>query len=357
MDTGKMNTSVTKINNMNFDNHWKGTAYETQSEQLTNTMNDLNKCINDVNDFNKILEKRTEYEEVCARIMALYKAIAGCSADHDDPDSHCNCGAYYNEIAALEKKREAIRNEIIGLLGKFAGIDPEILPPADLSKAAQGILTFEEQLELIEQYSRMPAGNIAKNLEGKVDENGVLIEDGAAYIQERIDSIKSQYTGTERNYYVAMEVIEISLLAGVRSPYEHNGTTGDTIYTHNPVSTEWLSKGIDCNAYVSMVIYDDESTEKWLRVEQYKYAGTSVDTYEEAQPGDIFANGGHVGIIMANDPVSKQLIINHASGQDPDMKYEVISYDTLEQRGNVIRRVDRNYVTPEVQEYLDKNQN
>ena len=56
MDTGKMNTSVTKINNMNFDNHWKGTAYETQSEQLTNTMNDLNKCINDVDDFNKILE-------------------------------------------------------------------------------------------------------------------------------------------------------------------------------------------------------------------------------------------------------------------------------------------------------------
>lgn len=86
-----------------------------------------------------------------------------------------------------------------------------------------------------------------------------------------------------------MEVIEISLLAGVRSPYEHHGTTGDTIYTHNPVSTEWLSKGIDCNAYVSMVIYDDESIEKWLRVEQYKYAGTSVDTYEEAQPGDIFA--------------------------------------------------------------------
>lgn len=60
---------------------------------------------------------------------------------------------------------------------------------------------------------------------------------------------------------------------------------------------------------------------------------------------------------MANDPVSKQLIINHASRQDPDMKYEVISYKTLEERGNVIRRVDRNYVTPEVQEYLDKNQN
>lgn len=36
----------------------------------------------------------------------------------------------------------------------------------------------------------MPAGNVAKNLEGKVDENGVLIEDGYAYIQERIDSIK-----------------------------------------------------------------------------------------------------------------------------------------------------------------------
>ena len=356
MDTSKMNTSVTKINNMGFDNHWKGTAYETQSEQLSNTMTDLNKCINDVNDFNIILDKREKYDDICTQITQLYQAIQSCKDDHDSEDCSCSCAANAAKIAELEKQRQALRNEIIGLLGKFVGIDPEILPPADLSMAAKGILTFEEQLKLVEQYSKMPSGNIAKNLEGKVDENGVLIEDGYAYIQERIDSIKSQYTGTERNYYVAMEVIEISLLAGVRSPYEHHGTTGDTIYTHNPVSTEWLSKGIDCNAYVSMVIYDDESIEKWLRVDQYTSAGTRVPTYEEAQPGDIFANGGHVGIIMANNPETKQLIINHASGKDPDMKYEVVSYQTLKDRGNVIRRVDRNYVTPEVQEYLEKNQ-
>lgn len=356
MDTTKINNSVTKIDDLGFEKCWNGTSYETQLEHLKNTMSDLKQCIKDIEDFDDILDKKEIYIGICDQISNLYASISGCTADHDDENCNCSCGTNTSKIEQLEIERKELRAEIIGLLGKFEGIAPEIMMPADLSKINDVILSFEEQLALTEIYMAMPEGNIAKCLEGKIDENGVLIEDGYKYIQERIDSVKSQFTGTERNYYVAMEVIELSILAGVRSPYEHNGTTGATIYTHNPVDTKWISDGIDCNAYVSMVIYDDESIEKWLTVGQYYYAGDKVQSYEDAKPGDIIANGGHVGIVMANNPETKQLIINHASSHKHDMKYEVVSYVTLENDKHIIRRVDRNYVTPEVKSYLEENQ-
>ena len=37
MDTSKMNESVSNINNLGVDSIWSGSAYEAQSEQLTDT--------------------------------------------------------------------------------------------------------------------------------------------------------------------------------------------------------------------------------------------------------------------------------------------------------------------------------
>ena len=352
MNTSNMNTSVTNINKLGFDSIWSGSAYQAQSAQLTDTMTQLNQCIKDLNQFDIILQKRDKYVQICSDIKTLSGKRASCASSHtkETKETGCgNCTSLTSRINALEKERKLLREEIIGLLGQFVGIDAEIEPPADLSGIADGILTFEEQQALTEIYMAMPAGNIANNLVGKTDENGVVIEDGYAYIQQRIDEIKSQYTGSERNYYVAMEVIEISILAGVRSPYEHNGTgfipgTTPSEATRAVVSTKWLSDGIDCNAYASLVIFDENSTQGWLEVGQFTTAGIAVN-YEDAKPGDVFCNGGHVGIVMANDPETKQLIINHASGQQPDMKYEVVSYQTLQNGGNKIRRLDSTYVS------------
>ena len=365
MDTSKMNSSVTNINKLGFDAIWAGSSYEAQSVQLTDTMTKLNRCITDLNQFDIILQKRDKYVEICSQIKTLSGQMASCASSHtkETEETGCgNCSSLASHIQQLEIERLKLREEIIGLLSQFSGIDAEIAPPADLSGIADGILTFEEQQALTEIYMAMPSGNLAKNLEGKTDENGVVIEDGYAYIQQRIDEIKATYTGSERNYYVAMEVIEISILAGVRSPYEHHGTMGtpgvavQTEATRAAVDTQWLSKGIDCNAYASMVIFDEDSTQKWLEVGQFTGAGTGV-SFDEAKPGDVFCNGGHVGIVMANNPETGELIINHASGHGPDMKYEVVTYRKLQNDGYEIRRVDRTYISPRLQKILEEENN
>lgn len=133
MDTANLNGSVTNINNIRFDETWKGSAAENQVNQLNNFMQDFNKCIQDITAFNVILLLRDQYIKICDRIKELDALINGCNSDHDDPDSSCSCGTYAAEIAKLEKERMALRNKIIGLLGQFTGITPEVGDPVDLT--------------------------------------------------------------------------------------------------------------------------------------------------------------------------------------------------------------------------------
>ena len=133
MDTANLNGSVTNINNIRFDETWKGSAAENQVNQLNNFMQDFNKCIQDITAFNVILLLRDQYIKICDRIKELDALINGCDADHDDPDCSCSCGTYAAEIAKLEQERMALRNKIIGLLGQFTGITPEVGDPVDLT--------------------------------------------------------------------------------------------------------------------------------------------------------------------------------------------------------------------------------
>ena len=117
-------------------------------------MEDFNKCISDLNDFNFILDKRKKYEEICSQILDLYVAIDSCNVDHDDPDSSCSCGTYAAKIAELEKQRLDLRNEIIGLLTEFVGIDvAELCPPADLSATSFDVWYLFDIDALIAIYS------------------------------------------------------------------------------------------------------------------------------------------------------------------------------------------------------------
>lgn len=133
MDTKNLNASVTNINNIRFDDTWIGSAADNQIDSLNSFMDDFNKCVQDITAFNAILLLRDQYVKICDRIKELDALISGCSVDHDDPDSSCRCGEYANEIRLLEQQREDLRNTIIGLLGQFTGIDPEVDGMADLT--------------------------------------------------------------------------------------------------------------------------------------------------------------------------------------------------------------------------------
>ena len=134
MDTTSLNTSYTAINKLGFDQVWSGANYTAQRESLNDAMKKLNDCITDVNLFNEALIKLEEYKKICERIQELYSIISSCSSRHTEEQNEtgCNyCASCSYEIAQKEKIRIALREEIIGMLGKFKGITIEMEGPTN----------------------------------------------------------------------------------------------------------------------------------------------------------------------------------------------------------------------------------
>ena len=150
MDTTNMNTSVSRINNIRMDETWMGAAAEAQIDSLNGFMSDLNKCISDITEFRAILLLRDQYIAICSEISRLNSLIESCSVDHSDPKSSCSCGTYSAQIQELEVKRKELREKIIGLLGQFSGINPEVAPPVDLTTYDN---VTPDELETIGEFS------------------------------------------------------------------------------------------------------------------------------------------------------------------------------------------------------------
>ena len=113
MDTTNINGNVTNINNIRFDDTWKGSAAESQITSLNGFMQNLNQCISDITAFDAILILKDEYVKICEEIARLNSLISSCSVNHDDPESSCNCGTYAAQIQQLESQRQQLRSNRI----------------------------------------------------------------------------------------------------------------------------------------------------------------------------------------------------------------------------------------------------
>lgn len=408
MDTSKMNSGVTNINNLGFSSIWSGTAYEAQSEYLTETMIKLNKCINDINDFNDILDLRDQYVEICDQISRLYVAIRSCSVDHDDPESRCSCGANYAKIAKLERQRLVLRNKIIGLLGKFVGVDAELYPAIDLSIESTDFKYLFDVDALLEIYSTpgalkpTPDNYGLFDMYNEYDENGNLIPySGEKYVNDQIAWVVSQCRN-EREIAVNVSLLFAKLAAdkGYSLTYENDGaqgglnwgkvnwdqSTGNYTYKdgsgfdpsigynqgYNNVTQ--MEEGMDCCAWVSyalnVAIADDPTAPNptgfaWQGVGGLNKFGEPVSS-SETQPGDIFiapSQGtpyGHTGMIVSieedpNNPGTGTVVIAESGGIKSAYSINQYSYTTDEngkismlRDGTVFRNMDSVYNGEEV---------
>ena len=378
MDTSKMNSCVTNINNLGFDSIWSGSAYEAQSQQLTDTMNKLNQCISDLNDFDVILTKRDEYIQICTTLSDLYSQRAGCQSGHGEEEEKNGCGncSYLNgQINTYEKKRQDLRTEIIGLLAQFVGIDAEILPPMDLSNIDDGNIDYFVDVDkILAIYSR--PGGLAHlsgspslfDLYNEYDANGNVIPySGEKYVNEQIALVVSQCSSErEIAVNVSLKLLELAGDKGYCLTYENpgaqggidgwiNSIDGTNQYTYHPEDDNGydpsivynkdynnitqMEEGMDCCAIVSYLLNvataDDPTAPNptgfaWQGVDGLNNYGEPVPT-SEVKPGDIFiapscdANGnivneyGHTGMVVAiyedpNNPGHGTVIVAESGG-------------------------------------------
>lgn len=336
----KIGDISTKVKGLDLEGVWSGSAYNTMSSAIDDVCTDFETVKSQLTSFAGILNLLDQYIALVVKIDGLRQQLSGLDPE-DDKELIESINA---QIVQLEAERVELKSNIISRLGAFSVIG------GTASTITLSNYSLEEIYQKVGAFSALPVGNVISHLT-IYDENGNVVRDGQEYFDSVINDIKRKYTGVERNYYVSMAIVDLSLEAGVRTPYAHNGTaaSGKTEDTRIAVPGSTFKNGIDCNAFASFVIFDENSTTKWLAVQQYPYAGEGV-TYETAQAGDVFANGGHVGMVVANNPETQELVILHATG--PAMKFETKSYASMQANGNVIRRVDSTYVSPSLAECL-----
>ena len=357
MNTSKLNTSATNINSLGFDKIWSGAAYDTQRETLITLIEQLENIIKDVDRFDQALELKTLYIEVCNSLSSLYSARSKCDTTTNEGISLYN--SYTSQINSKEQRRKELRDKIIKILGKFAGISVEIAQMVNLDNGGDLTILFDvnKLLDIYKNHSTLTLNSKGLfSLYDQYAEDGTLIISGEDYINEQIRIVTSQCSdGREVAVNVSLLILQLAADKGVKIKYENEGANGGLnwglinwnsttkdytykdnsgynsgiIYNQDYNNITQIHEGSDCCAWVSYIVNvaasEDPGTNNpqgfhWEGVNGLKDFGETIPV-NEAKPGDIFIwqNPDHTGVVIEvkenpDKPGTGTLIVAESGG-------------------------------------------
>lgn len=349
---GNIGSSVSSIKNVSFDGIWSGNAYNNLSGALESTLSRMEKENSNLDTFSQAMDKLQKYKENKIKIAELADQISKISIPEDDEAAAAEAArqkaALEAEKAKLEEENKTLRVEIESLLATITAISSEIEVIAfDLSNYKDYIEYIEDLTELKLKYDtagylRMLGGNDSLyNYYNITDENGNIIMSGQEYIEGIITDIQEKYSGREAAVNCAIAMLSLAADKGIRINYEHSGTD------HDPyVRTSDVATGVDCNPFVSWCL--DKGVPggfQWRPVGNFTSIGTgyAYEDWGNAKAGDVLCNGGHVTIIIDNDPETGQFLIAEASGQTNGIRMKSVTYQTLKNNGYTCRDMTEIY--------------
>lgn len=348
MSNGKndIDSSLSSIKKVSFDGVWSGDAYNNLSSALESTITRMEKERSNLDTFSQAVDKLQKYKENKIKIDELATQIANISIPEDDEEAAAAARsqkeALESEKAKLEEENKVLKEAIEQLLTSILAISPEIEVIAfDLSNYKDYIEYIEDLAELKLKYDTagylrmLGVSDSLYNYYNITDENGNIIMTGKEYVEGVITDIQEKYSGREAAVNCAIAMLSLAADKGIRLNYEHAGTG------HEPyVSTASVVTGVDCNPFVSWCL--DKGVPggfQWRPVGNFASIGTGYDyeNWNQAQPGDVLCNGGHVTIIIDNDPETGQFLIAEASGQYNGIRMKSVTYQTLKNNGYTCR--------------------
>ena len=343
---GDIDSSVSSIKNVSFDGVWSGDAYNNLSGALESTLSRMEKERSNLDTFSQAMDKLQKYKENKIKIAELADQISKISIPEDDEEAAAEAArqkaALEAEKAKLEDENKTLRTEIESLLATITAISSEIEVIAfDLSNYKDYIEYIEDLAELKAKYDTagylkmLGVSDSLYNYYNITDENGNIIMTGKEYIEGVITDIQEKYSGREAAVNCAIAMLSLAADKGIRINYEHAGTG------HDPyVSTASVVTGVDCNPFVSWCL--DKGVPggfQWRPVGNFTSIGTgyAYEDWGSAKAGDVLCNGGHVTIIIDNDPETGQFLIAEASGQYNGIRMKSVTYQTLKNNGYTCR--------------------
>lgn len=361
-----MSTAIGDAKALNYNGVWSGTSHNTLTTALNDTLTKADKALQDLENFSAAMDLLDQYKankEKIEKLTAERDSISVPDAEKF-PAEAAAAAARINELNAqiteLTEKNKSLRVDIEARLSLFTEISVSLdLIVYDVKNTQQYMDFVFDIYELKAKYdnrwgdkdgitgdplTKLGDKSSLFNLYNELDENGNPIKGtGKAYIEGIITQIQNEYSGREAAVNCALAMLQLAADKGVKIDYHAHGTDADP-YT----STADVALGVDCNPFTGWVV--DKGTPggfQWRPVGNFKSVGETLEDWTQAQPGDVFvvSNGSsnHVGVIIENNPETKEFICAEAKGQDVGIVLNTRTYQNLDSGGYQIRDMTNVY--------------
>ena len=354
------------MRNMAFDMIWSGKAQVNLVGKLTNLLSQadaekskLNSYFGALNDLELYKQNKENINSLSAKLYFI----------PDDEKHSGERSAIISQIQELKNKNAELKSKIESVMSSINSIGSAvnlvsydvnfnyITDVNELLNRYDYTLTAEEKAAGQTFLNQLKGGQSLASYYNFVDENGNTIEgSGYQYIINVMTSVQNSYSGREAAVNSALAMLKLASDKNVKLDYVHKGTSGQNPY----VRTSDVITGVDCNPWTSYCV--DKGTPngfQWRPVTGFYGVGENLTDWTKAQPGDVFVNSGHVGIIIENDPANNRFVVAEAKGQEVGIVLNERSYNNLKSGGYSIRDMTNVYAGTEntnrsaFDEYID----
>ena len=340
-----LDTSITNTNEISFDGIWKGAAHDSLTAALDQVVAKLKIEKDKVEAYAGLLDNLQTYKNNQDIISALQNQLYNIPYTKEN---EYKINYLSNLIQDNLNKNAQLKANLQNAFGSFGAVGTELHLVTYVQPSTPQYLINAQELKALydnrwgdgdgisgNPLKKLGDGQSIYDYYNKVDENGNIIPgSGREYVEGLIMNIKSTSTGREAAVNSALTMLKLAADKGVKLDYEHKGTMGIEPY----VPTSQVASGVDCNPFASWVV--DKGTEngfQWRPVTEFKNVGETLSDWTKAQPGDVFVNSGHVGIIIENDPTTGTFICAEASGSDIGIILQTRKYSSMQNSGYQIQ--------------------
>ncbi len=310
---------VSDVKSISFSGVWSGDAYNNLSSNLNTSISNINTQKDESLKYADALDKLQEYKDKKETYDNLNNELNGIPNNAENASARHNL---INEINSLGTSLSSLKSEIQSLLSGISsvGTEFEIINYQVSDNYSEYVVDLYDFLNLFNSgtLTKMPDSGTGSSLYDYYSKEEV---------DNKINDIKSQYSGRSAAVNCALGIMEMAVDVGVKLDYDWGG--GHTSVT----STDAVATGTDCSAFASWAInqgaaetFNTQSTAGLIGV-------GSQTSFEDAQQGDILVyrnnSQGHVVMIIDNDPETQQFLVAEAASPDTGVVMKTRSYASL----------------------------
>ncbi len=314
-----MSLAANNINKSSFDSIWKGSAHDTLTSDLSKSISRINKQKSAANKFATALEKIEKYKENKKQIEELYSQLNSIVDDAEGKNARSNAIArrrIKDRIYNYKYLNGNLKSSINGLLNSITSVSSELeVINYDINSGAE---YKEFVVDIGEFLTKFNTGDL-KTFGSSANSSSIYDYYSHEEINNRIDEIKTQYTGRDAAVNCVLGVMEMAASVGGKldlnwnSPSESNVDDVAVGSTYNSLASWAVNQGANTVVSSGKIIGEGQNT-----------------TYEQAQKGDVLVSDtGSMIMILDNDLEQQEFLIVDTTNPEDGAIVQAKSYASL----------------------------